>query len=1103
MTENDKSRLGKQATSLPDAITYMRNRHPEQYSDSIPNQTIKLTPSLLEYHLETLTSRNQENEFAYFARRLAEKEICPNLRPQTGPTGGGDSKADSETILISSEISELWIGFDPKAAFERWAFAFSAKKDWKSKVRKDVLAIAETNRGYKRIYFVTNQFTPDKSRAKSEDSLTKETGIQVIILDRSWIVKAVIHNNRVDIATEALKIDELSPTLERKTGPLDTKRQNELDELEKNINDPEYYQGARYQLLEDCLRAAILVRGLGRPRNQLDGYFIRAERLANEIHSDKHRLHVAYHYAWTAIFWYDDYQQLNSTYDFIENIIKKSNHIEDIQLSLNLWMVLASQVQRGTLTADTAKISERKKTLIDMLEKQAIDKTRPNNALQAKVCRTLIDAHDAIKSGKVEDLNSIWVTFAEIVNNAEQLGDFPFERLVNLLTEMSSLGIASDEFDKAFELVITILEKRRSDVAGAIPLMEHGYRKLHAGLNYEAISLLGRALERLIKYEYREDLIFCLLGLASAYGDAGLLWAARNCALAATERCLAYFYENGKIIPLSLPCIQELTKIELLLGRIPHILMCIELLNTIIPHLLLKDQKLKKFKEDYHITEIIFGIMMLTASLDQLKIMGELPEVLENMNLFIPKGFLLYALGYKDELRNEGFPTDQWSDTDIDDFIINAYEQPARLQLPSQPQIDNGTNVSYHTIILGCKIFVTAPASVHSIFVAETILSTIESFFATSLHEKIMPFRSSAKIIVEPVKECIIGFRVIIENDKGDTYIKVQHPIKPIEPTIEARVANEEGLVNLIGQFVQHIAIIDNFELYLKKVADRERGFSRSLIYSDTSLGHLNVFDSTPKVLIADWKSQDARCFPLLRTQAWNKGISFDEITLNENPNNHDIFQKSTNEKHRDRKIFSLIDVRLWDNAKWLGAMYAWDPSLSTFPILGLGFENWDAAKKIFQAWQLSLGTIDQNNQLRITIIKGIKRNNPSAYKIIISSNFDAKTESKGLTLMVARMNLMTPTTSINLDSFIENIKKTLKFMIIPVHYSGRLLERKDIDLSLAIMKNELVIRSAWEISKEDIDAIGISKDDDPIIPDGIKNAPVIELIKIRRNLNK
>ena len=66
------------------------------------------------------------------------------------------------------------MGVNPAAATERWAFAFSAKEDWKTKVAQDVEKIASINRGYTRIYFITNQFARDKSRADSEGTLTQK-----------------------------------------------------------------------------------------------------------------------------------------------------------------------------------------------------------------------------------------------------------------------------------------------------------------------------------------------------------------------------------------------------------------------------------------------------------------------------------------------------------------------------------------------------------------------------------------------------------------------------------------------------------------------------------------------------------------------------------------------------------------------------------------------------------------------------------------------------------------------------------------------------------------------------------------------------------------
>ena len=93
---------------------------------------------VLANHPDTITARNEENVFEKFARKLAAVEICPNLRPNTGPSGGGDGKVDTETYEVSPEISDRWYIGQLEAASERWAFAISAKEQWKGKVRSDI-----------------------------------------------------------------------------------------------------------------------------------------------------------------------------------------------------------------------------------------------------------------------------------------------------------------------------------------------------------------------------------------------------------------------------------------------------------------------------------------------------------------------------------------------------------------------------------------------------------------------------------------------------------------------------------------------------------------------------------------------------------------------------------------------------------------------------------------------------------------------------------------------------------------------------------------------------------------------------------------------------
>ena len=86
---------------------FMRKLRPERYSDTRVRSAYQLEQDVFEYRLDTITSRNQTHDFELFCRKLCERTICPNFRPQTGPEGGGDSKVDSETLPVADEIKTL------------------------------------------------------------------------------------------------------------------------------------------------------------------------------------------------------------------------------------------------------------------------------------------------------------------------------------------------------------------------------------------------------------------------------------------------------------------------------------------------------------------------------------------------------------------------------------------------------------------------------------------------------------------------------------------------------------------------------------------------------------------------------------------------------------------------------------------------------------------------------------------------------------------------------------------------------------------------------------------------------------------------------------
>ena len=218
LVSNGESIIVQPKLTSPKSI--LKASRPERFSDSFVEEGPRLDRGTV-YHLQTLTSRSQEVEFQNFARQLLQREVCPNLLPQTGPTGGGDSKVDSETYPVSDDHSLVWyVGTGREAANERWAFAFAQRKSGVPKRSLDIAKIAATGRGYTNAFFVTNQYVSDKKRSEVEDALTKNHGLDVRIFDRTWILDRIFASGHEDLVIDHLKLKcELRTTVRQ--GPLD------------------------------------------------------------------------------------------------------------------------------------------------------------------------------------------------------------------------------------------------------------------------------------------------------------------------------------------------------------------------------------------------------------------------------------------------------------------------------------------------------------------------------------------------------------------------------------------------------------------------------------------------------------------------------------------------------------------------------------------------------------------------------------------------------------------------------------------------------------------------------------------------------------------
>lgn len=1088
---------------------FMRARRPEKFSDSHTVVESRLTRELLEYHLDTLTSRKQETEFEYFAKRLSEKEICPNLIPQTGPTGGGDSKTDTETYPVSDAIAERWYqGIGREASSERWAFAFSAKKEWRPKVQGDVKKIVDTNRDYKQIIFITNQFVRDKVRAEVEDELTRLYSIPVRIHDRSWIIDKVFTNDRQALTIESLHLTGFENEINKK-GPRDLNRERELRELDAEIADTSRYQGVEYQLAEDCLRSAELARGLELPRVEVDGRFARAERIAEKIGHTQQRLRIAYAKAWTAFWWYNDFEEFNKLYTQVENFADGSFQANDIELLVNLWNCLSATIARGQLESTATNFTSRTEKLKSELNRLASDTDRPNNALQARANRLLIDLNEAFSKHDNTAVNEVLMGFMSILKAATPLGAFPVEPLEKIISELGDILPDNATYDELFEQLVHFMEERRSEGESGCALLTRAYQKFDAEKYYDAIRFFGRAQERLIKHEYRNQLVAALVGCGLAYEAVGLLWAARSCVLAGTSQLFAEFLEDGTLSTRALSSVQKLTWIELQLGRIPCVLSFMELADILAGHLQLNEKRLKSFEKQRETQDQVLGILLLKAFLDDLIKLVFLPQILEQRQLPNSHMALLYALGYESFLREEGWIPQEEPTESVRKFFEQWINQPAKDDIPERPVLFSEESTELRSCILGCDIHIETACDLGSIQLAETILGALEAFLATSAGQmELIPYRQELTLNIKPLSDgSIVDPSFQIKEQEGVPVIEIRHPPLFSPTTVDARTKQKDWILELIIFVLPQFVIVRELQ-YLEQLAKEESVFSRSLNFSEVSVSTSNVLGNTPKLLLNDWEKEPRTSeYPLLRTEPWfahlpktadDNNLASIWSKLGEGSPPPGLLNDMRTAKHGEHNVVSLIDIPLWDKAKWRATAFMSTLNDRTPPLLGIGFQDEAAGKTIFQALRKRLGNIDSTEELRISIITGIDRNNPFAYKVVIGSNPKASDFKKGFLTMVARINIMEARDPKNLTSFLESYHRAGRYFIVPAAFSTP-QNPPQFFFELAIGKTELNVRPAWLIGENDPDGCALSADDDPIIPDGEIDPPVRRALERKR----
>jgi hypothetical protein len=286
-----------------------------------------------------------------------------------------------------------------------------------------------------------------------------------------------------------------------------------------------------------------------------------------------------------------------------------------------------------------------------------------------------------------------------------------------------------------------------------------------------------------------------------------------------------------------------------------------------------------------------------------------------------------------------------------------------------------------------------------------------------------------------------------------------------------------------------------------------ELGLWRALNFTETSTPITNILGRQPKLRISDWNTDGKpAAYIVRRIVPWHDGLpsreqpkAFGVPTPGVGDPPKELRDRSSL-KHSARRVASIINIPLWEKAKWGAVLYIWSSDPDEEPAIGLGFADGVAGKAIFRELREKLGPTDIENRLRVSIITGVDKANPSKYSVVIGSNLPAKEEQANPReiISVSRVHHMNNTDPANLKMFEARFSQSKRYAILPAQMPNKGIDGQVFG-DLAIWKDSVRISPAWQIGENDIDSAAIGPKDDPIIPPDVVDAPILRLIDRRK----
>ncbi|MBV4547036.1 hypothetical protein [Pseudomonas triticicola] len=1065
--------------TAPKPQDFLRARRPEQFSDSLKLQESTIDRSILEYHFETLNNRSQELEFEIFVRKLCEREICPNLVAQTGPTAGGDGKTDTETYPVASQIAFFW-GLNEAPESERWAFGVSTQKDWRAKCRKDVESIMSTGRGYSRIFCVSSRFIKNSLRAQLQDDLSEKHGVTVTILDRTWLLDKTLQPKNQQLVIDHLG---LTGSIESKIqiGPFDADKKIQLTEIERQIEQIEDPGHLTLSQVDLYTKRAIIYKELEHDAVAVEHQFNIAVRAAKKFGTQRQHFDALYQLTWAAYWWLENAALFEETFEKALGVARETDNVEVWEKVVTLFNLVITTHRDGKCTLDIGSIEA---TIREKLNSIADNSDMISSALQAKTSLALLDL---LVAENEEQATNTFRSLSEIADSAHKLIGYPMARLVNLLEELDVAFGDLKAYEDLMDKLIDDAGERENSRIKADKYLRRGALSSDKQDYYRAIKCFGLSLSGLYSSESKAEVFAALYMLSHAYDKQGLLWAARGAALMAAYVITSDALKEQRSSSKQAAIYQRLMWIEGQLGRVSQSLTWYHLAQLVSQTM---DEKLwtENQKMNY---EVLIGQLFLNADFSDVERIAWLPDKLNQLDLGLSADALLVCLGHEDKAGPEGEP--------IDFHLMNMWRS-IDMGAPVAPldlYLDRWTTIS--SCILGCKVSVSFPVKSPCIELAQQLLAVLESFCA--------PMMADHATATVPA----VNIDILLEDEDGfilqhsfDTAAQVTSAEILCSPFSIASLTDEQRDVirQFYSEFCLHFVSIICPQISWSKIEEmlrEDKALERSVVFN-CNIGLDSYFMGRNAVPSIESHQDDAlEFYKPTRRVTWHEHHNVEPMdwpSKSDEPEERPKhpFQFSTM-KHRELKVVSIIQESLWSQAGWRGLGF--QTCEGEIPVLIFGFENAAVGHKIFENIAKTIGDKDANNTLRIALIRGIDSQNLAHYRVAVTSDLDRSEDgSSRVQAGLSRLHTMTPSSSENIDRFLKDYEVRKKCHVATVNAKGKLVSH--------LITSGVVVMYAWEIDENDQEISAIKPDDDIFVPADVENPPISRaLAKLRSFENR